>query len=137
MSNVILGSSNSESGGFRFILKSLKFTLISYVISILLLAAWAILIVYTDVSEQLSMPVVKGITFFGAFLSALLASKTTGAKGWLSGLFTGAVNIVIIKLIGMALMGASIVMPSDLITLGAGAFFGMIGGIIGVNFGNN
>ncbi len=137
MSDIVSASSNSDTGVFKIILKALKFTLVSYVISIVLLALLAVVVVYTDVSEDISAPSVKGITFFGAFLSGFLTSKTTGAKGWLAGILAGTLNVLILHLLGVAVWGAQLFALSDLVMLGAGALFGMLGGIFGVNFGNN
>ena len=137
LSDIVSASSNSDTGIFTIVSKSLKFIFVSYIISIILLALLALIIVYTDVSEQIAGPSVKGITLFGAFLAAFLASKTTRVKGWLCGIFTGTLNIALLKLFGAALMGASLFETSNFIVLGGGALFGMIGGIIGVNFGDN
>ena len=132
----IISVSGSSTDLFKLVLKTVKFTLVSYVVSVILIAVLAVLLVYTDMSESLSAPAVKGITLFGAFLSAFLTAKTTSSKGWLSGIFAGALNIFILQLIGAAAFGAPLFAPSGFIMLALGAVCGMTGGIIGVNSGN-
>lgn len=128
--------SNSDTDIFKVVLKTVKFTLVSYVVSVILIAALAVLLVYTDMSEAVSAPAVKGITLFGAFLSAFLTAKTANAKGWLCGMFAGAFNIFALQLIGTAAFGAPLFVSSNFIMVALGAVCGMTGGIIGVNFGN-
>ena len=132
----IVSVSGSGTDLFKLALKTVKFTLVSYVVSVILMAALAVLLVYTDISESVSAPAVKGITLFGAFLSAFLTAKTTSAKGWLSGIFAGAFNIFVLQLTGTAAFGAPLFAPAGFIMLALGAVCGMAGGIIGVNSGN-
>ncbi len=133
----IISASASDFSLFKLVLKALKFTIISYVVSVIFLAALAVLVVYTDVPEAVSAPAVKGIALFGAFLSAFLTSKATITRGWLCGAFTGFFNIFLLKLLGAAVLGAPIFASANIVMMAGGALCGMIGGIIGVNFGNN
>ena len=137
MSEIVSASSNSGAIVGRTFLKSVKFTVISYIISIILLAVLAVVIVYTDVSEKISVPAVRIITFFGAFLSAFLTAKNSSSKGWLCGTFTGCFNVALLMCIGAFLTDASLFTRSNFIFVLVGGVCGMIGGIIGVNMGHN
>ena len=134
-----MSQTNSVSGIYvgRTILKSVKFTVISYIMSIILLAVVAVIVVYTDVSEKISVPSVRVITLLGAFISALLTSKNSSSKGWLCGILTGAFNVAVLMSIGAFLTDASLFTKSNLILVSLGGMCGMIGGIIGVNLGDN
>ena len=137
MSENISVSASTGTNVLNTALKAIKFILISYVISIILLALVAVFIVYTDVSESISGPAVKIITLLGAFISAFLTSKSAEAKGWICGAFTGGLNVFLLMVIGMALMGTQIFSMPNTILMLSGSFCGLIGGILGVNLGNN
>ena len=53
MSEIISASSNSSTTNSHTFLKAIKFTLISYVISVVLIALLAVIIVYTDISQKI------------------------------------------------------------------------------------
>ncbi len=136
MSEIISASSNSERSAFKVVLKALKFSIISYILSIILLAGLAIALVYTDMKESLAPSVVKGITLFGAFLSAYLTSRSASSKGWLRGAFAGVINILLLQLLGTAVASTPFVNATRVVMLVGGAVIGMIGGIFEVNSGN-
>ena len=137
MSEIISVSSDSGTNTARFMLKCVKFTIVSYMVSVLLLAALAVIIVYTDVSEKISGPSIKGIKFFGAFLSALLTSKSCETKGWLYGVIAGMFNIALLMVIGSFFVDSPIFSASNIAMLALGGLCGMVGGIIGVNLADN
>lgn len=125
--------SASASIGAGSIFKGIKFIIVSYVVSLALIALLSALIVYTSLPEAVCAPAVRIITFFGAFLSALLTTRSAGSRGWLLGAASGAANIMILILLGMALMGGRMISASNLLMILFGAVAGMAGGIVGVN----
>jgi len=135
MSEIISVSASSDMGIARTSLKSLKFIIISYLISVILLAVLAVVIVYTDVSESISVPAVKSIKLFAAFLSAFLTSRSCNSKGWLCGIITGTINVALLIFIGTLLVDGSFFKKSNILLVAFGGICGMIGGIIGVNSG--
>ena len=137
LSEIISLSSESGINTIRIVLKSIKFTIISYLVSVLLLAGLSVIIVYTDVPEKISAPAVTGIKLFGAFLSAFLTSKSCQARGWLCGLISGVLNIFILTAVGSLFTDYAVFASANLTKLGLGGICGMVGGIIGVNFGKN
>ena len=137
LSEIISLSSESGINTIRIVLKSIKFIIISYLVSVLLLAALSVIIVYTDVPGKISAPAVTAIKLFGAFLSAILTSKSCQAKGWLCGLISGVLNLLILMFIGSLLTDSAVFATDNLTKLAIGGVCGMVGGIIGVNFGKN
>ena len=137
MSEIISVSSDSGTTTARIVMKCVKFTIVSYMVSMLLLAALAVIIVYTDVSEKISAPSIKGIKLFGAFLSALLTSKSCETKGWLCGALSGIFNIALLMVIGSFFVDSPVFITSNVVMLTFGGICGMVGGIIGVNLANN
>ena len=117
------------------ILKGIKFIIISYITSLVLIFAFTALIVYTDVPEEAGGIGVGIITFLGAFLSGLLFGRSTKRGGLLWGGIQGCLNILGLFVLGIALYG-EIGETSDMILkVIIGCICGSIGGIIGVNTG--
>lgn len=114
-------------------LKTVKFILISYVLSVALIAVLSALTVYTDLPESASAPLVKIITFFGAFVSAFLNAGASGSRGWLFGALTGGLNIVILIILGTAFYGNNPFDASNAVSVLIGTAVGIFGGILGVN----
>ena len=137
MSEIVSASSASGTNVLNTVFKAIKFIFVSYIISVILLAILAVIIVYTDVSEGIASPAVKIITVFGAFLSALLTSKSAEAKGWLCGIITGGLNVFMLLVLGMAIMGSKVFTVPNMSLVACGAVCGLVGGVIGVNFGSN
>ncbi|MBQ4526913.1 MAG: TIGR04086 family membrane protein [Clostridia bacterium] len=122
-----------SSGKLSRVLKGIKFILISYCISVALVAVVSALIVYTDIPEHISNPAVKIITFFGVVLSSYLTSRTAQNRGWLCGAWVGGLNIAMLILIGTAIFGNYPFTVSNVVSVLIGCVLGSIGGIIGIN----
>lgn len=137
MSDIISVSPGLAAGSKRTILKSLKFTFLSYIISLVLLAIVAALVVYTNIPESISGTAVSVITLFGAFLSSFLTCRGISSKGWLFGFLTGAFNIAFLFFLGTFLTSESLFTVSKLLFTLYGGLCGAAGGIIGVNLGKN
>ena len=136
MSEIISASSNSGTTNFRAFFKVIKFTIISYVVSVILISVLAVIIVYTNVPQSIANLSVKGITLFGAFLSALLVAKSHRTKGWLCGLFTGMFNVALLMFVGTILVDAVFFSKSTVSLILCGGISGILGGIICVKLGN-
>ncbi len=137
MSDIISVSSVSGRSTARFVLKSLKFIFVSYIISVILLAVLALALVYTDFPESYSFPAVKIITIFGAFLSAFLSCRSITSLGYLCGLATGGANVIILLLIGQAFSSSPVFTMSNFALVAIAMLGGAVGGIMGVNIGKN
>ena len=137
MSEIISVSAQPRAATARLALKCVKFTVMSYMVSIVLLAILAVVIVYTNVPETISAPAIKGIKLFSAFLTALLTTRSCSTKGWLFGMISGMFNIVLLMFFGSFFINSPIFVSSNIMTASLGGLCGMVGGIIGVNLGNN
>ena len=137
MSDVISVSTGSDAGTIRILLKSVKFIILSYIISFILLLVLAAVIVYTDVSETISNPAVNIITLSGAFVSSFLTAKNLTSRGWLFGFLSGLFNIAFLFAVGTFFTSSAFfTIPKTMFML-YGGMCGAIGGIIGVNVGKN
>ncbi|MBQ6894488.1 MAG: TIGR04086 family membrane protein [Clostridia bacterium] len=137
MSDIISVSSGSGTGIFRVMLKGVKFSIISYVISFVLLLILAALIVYTNTPESICTPGVDAILLIGAFISAFLTARCLNSKGLLCGFFVGAFNIILLFGMGVLFTTAPFLTASKALFVLYGGIAGALGGIIGVNTGKN
>lgn len=137
MSDIISVSSGSGAGIFRVILKGIKFSIISYLISFVLLLILAALIVYTNTPESICTPGVDAIVLIGAFLSAFLTARCLNSKGLLCGLIVGVFNIILLFGMGVLFTSAPFLTASKALFVLYGGIVGALGGIIGVNTGKN
>jgi len=125
--------STVSAGGIRKILKAIKFILISYVVSLILIAILSCLVVYTGLPEKHAPIGVNIITYFSCFLSGLMTARGSNSKGWLLGTVSGALNILILTLISMAVMGTAANGVGFVLKIIIAAACGAVGGIIGIN----
>ncbi len=130
-------SSNSTAAGVHTVLKAVKFIFVSYIVSVVMIMLLAAVLVYTDMPDSYSVPGIKLIELFAAFLSALLVAKNVGGKGWLCGFVTGGANVIILMILGALLMDSHLFTNSNISHIVCGALCGIVGGIIGVNMGDN
>ena len=137
MSDVISATAGSGAGTIRILLKSVKFIILSYIISLILLLVLAAVIVYTDISETISNPAVSIITLSGAFISSFLTAKNLTSRGWLFGFVTGIFNIAFLFALGTLLTSSAFFTVPKIMFMLYGGMCGAIGGIIGVNVGKN
>lgn len=118
------------------ILKNIKFIFVSYFISIILMAVFSLLMVYTDVSERYMGISVKVITFFSAFISGFFSGKTPYGRGFIKGIIIGGLNILGIIIIGFLAFDFDIITSGNIIKILLGMLFGMIGAMAGAMFKN-
>ena len=137
MSDVISVSTGSNTGVVRILLKSVKFIILSYVISFILLLVLALVIVYTDVSETISGPAVNIITLSGAFVSSFLTAGNLTSKGWICGFLSGMLNIMLLFAAGSLFTSSAFFTAHKMMFMLYGGICGAVGGIIGVNVGKN
>lgn len=133
MSDVISVSTGSGAGAARVLFKSLKFIILSYIISFVLILILALVLVYTDAPETISSPAVNIITLSGAFMSAFLTGRRLSSKGWLFGFAAGVINIVILFALGALFTSQEFFCASKMTFILYGGLSGAVGGIIGVN----
>lgn len=137
MSDIISVSAGSGAGTIRVLLKSVKFIILSYIISFILLLVLAAVIVYTNVSETISNPAVNIITLSGAFISSFLTAKNLTSRGWLFGFLSGLFNVAFLFAAGTLFTSSPFFTVPKIMFMLYGGICGAIGGIIGVNVGKN
>ncbi len=129
-------NSNISSFERKFsILKAIKFIIVSYLVSLVLVFSLASLVVYTDVPESVGSVGVEVIVFLGSFLCAFLLGRNTKRSGLIGGGVIGLFSILGLMLIGVAVYGEFADVGDVVIKISGGFLAGAVGGILGVNTG--
>ena len=116
--------------GFLFMLKTV---LISYILSVALLFATALVATFNPLSDTTISITVNIITAFGVFLCGFLSGRHFNNKGIIYGALCGILYSILLCLIGN-LASQNIGFSSAAITaLSIGVICGAVGGIVGIN----
>ena len=116
------------------IIKVIKGSIISFLISVILLFIFASLLVYTSLQETTIKPVVIIISIVSILIGSSLSSIKIKKNGIANGALVGLIYILTIYFLSsISLIGFNLNLYSIIMIIGA-IVSGMIGGIIGVNF---
>lgn len=128
--NVSINKINSNNN----IIKIIKGSIISFLISIIGLFIFASLLVYTNIQENTIKPVVIIISAVSILIGSSISSIKIKKNGITNGGLVGLIYILTIYILSsISLIGFNLNLYSIIMIIGAVAS-GMIGGIIGVNF---
>ena len=121
----------SETNNFFM---GIKYSVLSFIISIILMLIFALVLVYTDVSESSINPVIIVISCISVIISSFILSRTIKSKGIICGAIMGGSYFILLYLLsGIISMNFSLSMYS-IIMMASCIGTGMFGGILGVNF---
>ena len=115
----------------------IKGVLISYLLAFVLLAAYSFALVYTNLSEGATMPIVTVITIATALLCGLIGGRSAGSRGYVYGGLSGLIYAVVLWVFGSVVLNDYNMSFGFAILLLLGIFSGALGGMIGVNIKNN
>ncbi len=128
-SNVITQESELKKNAIR-ILKGSTFAII---LSLILLLVFALLLTYTELSEETIMPVVITVVGISILVGSMVSTRKIKKNGLVNGGLVGFIYVIILYLASsLCLVGFSLTLQS-FILLAVAMVTGMIGGIIGVN----
>ncbi len=117
------------------IMKVIKGSVISFIISVILLFIFASLLVYTEIQETTIKPVVIIISIVSILIGSSLSSIKIKKNGIINGALVGLIYILTLYILSsIAFIGFNLNLYSIIMIIGA-IISGMVGGIIGVNFG--
>lgn len=115
------------------IINILKNIVISYVITFILLIVLAFIITYSDIPQQWISPITFIITTISIVFASLLSGKRTSSKGWLTGIISGLLYMLILYIFGSLIFHNFHLGTNAQYMLISGAISGIAGGIIGIN----
>lgn len=111
----------------------LKCITISFLVSIILFILFAIIITFTDISENSITIVNSVIMIVSIAVGSMLLGGKISEKGWMNGAFLGVVYVIILMVLSKLMHNDFIFDLYVIIRLTVGIITGIIGGMIGVN----
>ncbi len=130
MDNVKKLENNSKFGN---LLKIIKGSIIAIVISLILLLVTALILTYTDVSENIIPATIIVISALSILIGSILSSLNIKKNGLLNGALVGMIYMITIYLLSSIAITGFGINSKTIIMLVASILAGVIGGIIGVN----
>ena len=115
------------------IISIIKGTAISFLVTIIALTVFAVLLTYTELSENTIKPVVITVTGISILIGSSIGTRKIRKNGLITGGIIGFLYILIIYVISSALNTNFAIDWVSAIMIGVGIVGGIFGGIIGVN----
>lgn len=128
--NILQGNNDNLKAN---IIRIIKGSLLSIIVSVIFLIVFAMLLTYTSLSENTITPVVLAIVGLSILLGSYLSTKKINKKGILNGAMVGVIYMLILYIISSVIFMDFSINASSIIMIVCGIIAGIIGGIIGVN----
>ncbi len=120
--------------GNNFFGSILKGTVISIIFTLICLTIFALLLVNTNMSENLIQPVIIGVTVISIMIGSFWANRKMSKNGIINGCIVGLLYVLIIYVISSIANGMNFSLNiGSIVMIILGIMGGAIGGIIGVN----
>ena len=132
--NKVMESSNVEMN--KTLMTIIKGLAISVIFSLVAIFIFAIIISYTNFSENGVAPVMIGIVATSILIGTAVSTWKLTKNGILNGGLVGLLYMLILYLVSSSLGTGFALNTNAIIMMLLGIIAGMIGGIIGVNSGN-
>ena len=121
---------NIENNFFINIFKGVG---IAFITTIVLLLIFSAILTFTNINENVINPVIITATGISILVGSSIGNKKVKKNGLLNGALIGACYFIIIYLISSLLNWKFMLDLQSIIMIAIGIFFGILGGIIGVN----
>lgn len=106
---------------------------ISYIFTFILLAIFAFIINFTDFPSSAVSIVTIIIVLVSVLMAGIINGKKVTEKGWLTGLLSGGLYMLILYLVGSLVFRDFSINSNAIILIISGILAGVTGGIIGIN----
>lgn len=106
---------------------------IAFIVTLISLVIFSLVLTYTNVSESVINPVITIVTGISILIGSSIGNSKIKKNGLLNGALIGACYFIIIYLISSLLNWKFMLDLQSIIMIAIGMFFGILGGIIGVN----
>lgn len=124
---------NEQSETKKNVIRIIKGSIFSIIISLILLLIFAILLCYTNLSENSIKPTILVITGVGILIGSMISAKKIRKNGLINGGMVGVVYIIILYMVSSLTITNFSITINSLTMLIVAIITGMIGGIIGIN----
>ena len=128
--NILQGNNDNLKAN---IIRIIKGSLLSIIVSVIFLIVFAMLLTYTSLSENTITPIVLAIVGLSILLGSYLSTKKINKKGILNGAMVGIIYMLILYIISSVIFMDFSINASSIIMIVCGIIAGIIGGIVGVN----
>ena len=118
------------------IISIIKGTAISFLTTIIALTIFAVLLTYTELSENTIRPVIITVTGISILIGSSIGTRKIRKNGLMTGGAIGVIYIVSIYLISSVMNSNFALSWISVIMIAVGVIGGVLGGIIGVNTKN-
>lgn len=126
-------SENNTKEKNNNLLKIMKGSIISIITTMIFLTIFAILLTYTEISENTIFPVVLVISGVSILIGSSITTRKLKQQGMINGGLIGLVYILFIYVISSLFTMQFNLNTNSIIMLSVCVIVGMIGGIIGIN----
>ncbi len=130
LNNIASGETLNEKKNIFIIIKG---SIIALILTIIMLTIYAVVLSYTNISEDSMVPVVMTIIGMSILISSSLTNLKIKKKGILNGAVIGLIYILVLYIISSIITGVFSLNTNSIIMIIVSILTGMIGGIIGVN----
>ena len=118
------------------VIRIAKGSIIAIIFTLIALLIFAILLTYTDITENCMNVVIIVSSSISILLGGMISAIKIKKRGLINGMFVGLIYILTIYILS-AITGSGFKFSNDTIIMFIScAIAGMVGGIIGVNLGN-
>ena len=115
------------------IISIIKGTAISFLATIIALTVFAVLLTYTELSENTIKPVIITVTGISILIGSSIGTRKLRKNGLVTGGAIGVLYILSIYLVSSVMNSNFVLSWISVIMIGVGVVGGVLGGIIGVN----
>ena len=112
------------------IIRIIKGSLLSIIVSVIFLIIFAVLLTYTNLSENTITPVVLAIVGLSILMGSYLSTRKIEQNGILNGAIVGVIYMLILYIASSVIFMDFSLRVSSIIMIGCGLIAGIIGGII-------
>lgn len=107
--------------------------LTAFAVTVILVMGFALVLCYSDLSEEWISRGAKAITLFSVGLAGALCAKSGRRRGWLMGGICGLLYMAVLYIAGYLVFGEFEFGAQSVMRIIYGVLAGIIGGIIGIN----
>ncbi len=111
----------------------IKGSIISIILSLIFLSIYAMLLAFTNISENTMVPVVLVITGVSILIGSSISAINIKKQGLINGALIGLIYMLFIYFLSSIIFTGFALNLNSIIMIIVGIVTGMVGGIIGVN----
>lgn len=114
-------------------LRIVKGLMISFIITLFTILLFAIILTYSNISENIIPIAIIILTFISIFIGAIISTRNVNKNGMINGGIIGGTYMILLYFISSILNTGFSLNSYSIIMIISGIIAGLIGGIIGIN----